>query len=326
MDIFSYVRGFNYQPSYGSTSLENWVNFNPQVIEQELRRGKTYFPGFNTVRYWLSWDAYFRKPELFKANFETALQIADRLGIKVIPCLFNRWHDSTGYDNGGVYLENIAMPGCWAYYRPLYLSYVKDLAAAHCGDPRILVWDLCNEPFSYDVVTEQLRPFIQPELDWLTEMYHIVKEADPGTPVGVSIHQNHGREGLERINAISDVLLIHPYFVCDKETIFDPVLRQSYRENVDMMCAFGKGAGKPMLVTETCWGAMTDEDRVEVIRFTLDTLSQHGLGFVVHALHYSLVADLHYPEDGFVGHSYNLAFTTRDGELRPGHEIFNQYC
>lgn len=322
---YAEVRGFNYQPSYGSTSLENWVNYRPDIVELELRRGKAYFPKFNTVRYWLSWDAYYRKPEVFKANFEKSLQIADSLGLKVIPCLFNRWHDQTGYDNGGVYLENIAMPDCWAYYRPLYLEYVIDLVSAHREDPRILVWDLCNEPFSYRAVTEQIRPFVQLELDWLTEMYTCVKTLHARAPVGVSIHQDHGREGLERINAISDVLLIHPYYACDPETIFDPELRAAYIQNVEMMCAFGKEAGKPMLVTETCWGAMRDEDRVEIIRFTLDTLTKHGLGFVVHALHYSKVADLHDTEDGFVGAPYNLAFTRKDGSIRPGHEIFNQY-
>ena len=119
---YSKVRGFNYQPSYGSTSLENWYHFDPHIFELEMRRGKDYFPGFNTVRYWLSWDAYVRRPEEFKANFEKSLDIADHLGIKVIPCLFNRWHDRSGYDNGGVYLENFALPNCWAYYRPLYID------------------------------------------------------------------------------------------------------------------------------------------------------------------------------------------------------------
>lgn len=325
MTDYSKVRGFNYQPSYGTTSLENWVNYNPEIAELELRRGKALFPGFNTVRYWLSWDAYIRKPEAFRENFEKSLQIAERLGIKVIPCLLNRWHDSSGYDNGGVNLENFAMPESWAYYRPFYLEYVRDIVSAHRGDPRILVWDLCNEPFSYLTVTEQLKPFIQTELDWLTELYCAVKELDQKTPVGVSIHHGHGREGMERINSVSDVLLIHPYFVCDKETIFDPELRREYLESVDMMCAFGEEVGKPMLVTETCWGALTDADRVDIIRFTLDTLSAHHLGFVVHALHYSKIADLHYEEDGLVGHSYNLAFTNKDGTIRPGHEIFNNY-
>jgi hypothetical protein len=41
---FSSIRGFNYQPSYGSTSFENWCYFKPEIIELELRRGKQYFP------------------------------------------------------------------------------------------------------------------------------------------------------------------------------------------------------------------------------------------------------------------------------------------
>lgn len=322
MTDYSKVRGFNYQPSYGSTSLENWFNFDPHIVELELRRGKDYFPGFNTVRYWLSWDAYMRRPEEFKANFEKSLQIADHLGIRVIPCLFNRWHDHSGYDNGGVYLDNFAVPESWAYYRPKYIEYVKDIVSGHVNDPRILAWDLCNEPFSYDQITDAVKPFIQPEIDWLTEMYNAIKETGDQTPVGVSIHMG---TNLDWIRDISDVLMIHPYYICEKETIFDPAMRARFEKRVADACAYGKAAGKPMFVTETCWGALTDEDRVEVIRYTLDVLTKNDLGFVAHALHYSLVADLHYPEDGFLGHSHNLAFTTRDGKLRPGHEIFNQF-
>lgn len=319
---YSKVRGFNYQPSYGSTSLENWYHFDPHIFELEMRRGKDYFPGFNTVRYWLSWDAYVRRPEEFKANFEKSLDIADHLGIKVIPCLFNRWHDRSGYDNGGVYLENFALPNCWAYYRPLYIDYVKDIASAHANDPRILAWDLCNEPFSYTEINDAVRPFIQPEVDWLTDMYNAIKEVDPNTPIGVSVHMGIG---LDLVKDISDVLMIHPYYICDKETIFDEKLRARFEQRVANACAYGRETGKPMFVTETCWGALTDEDRVEVIKYTLGILKKHDLGFVAHALHYSMVADLHYPEDGFLGHSHNLAFTTRDGKLRPGHEIFNEF-
>lgn len=39
---YAEVRGFNYQPSYGSTSFENWINFDPEIIELELRRGKEF--------------------------------------------------------------------------------------------------------------------------------------------------------------------------------------------------------------------------------------------------------------------------------------------
>ncbi len=321
---YAKIRGFNYQPSLGTTSLENWVYFDAHTIELELRRGKAYFPGFNTVRYWLSWDAYRRDPVKFRQNLEISLDIADKLGIKVIPCLLNRWHDSRGYDNGGIYIENILVPGCWGYYRELYAEYVADIVTMHRADPRILVWDICNEPFCY-AINEYTKTLIQPELAWLTELYHLIKSIDQVTPAGVSIHGGHGWSGLVDIEPISDVLLIHPYFIATPETVFDAKKRANYIEMVKMNHDFGLKCGKPILVTETCWGAATDADRVEIIRFTLDTLTAFNFGFVAHALHYSRIADLHYPEDGFMGGPGNLAFTNKDGSIRAGHEIFNNY-
>ena len=238
---YSLVRGFNYQPSYGSTSLENWLYFDADTVELELRRGKEYFPGFNTVRYWLSWDAYIRKPEEFKANFEKSLEIADRLGIKVIPCLFNRWHDRSGYDNGGVYIENFALPEVWAYYRPLYIEYVHDIVSAHVEDPRILAWDLCNEPFSYVQITDAVRPFIQPEIDWLTDMYNTIKALDTTTPVGVSVHMGLG---LDWVKDISDVLMIHPYYICDQDTIYNAEMRERFERRVADGLRLRQGAGQ----------------------------------------------------------------------------------
>lgn len=324
MESYSKVRGFNYQPSRGTTSLENWLYYDPELAELELRRGKEYFPGFNTVRYWLSWDAYLRDPAAFKAKFEKSLQIADRLGLKVIACLLNRWHDASGYDNGGVYIDNL-IPEQGCYYRPLYREYVADVVKTHCGDGRIMIWDICNEPFSYRV-EGPLVPVVQLETDWLTELYQTIKEIDGATSAGVSSHWEHGREGLERVEPISDVLMIHPYFeYTDEASIRDPQLRKAFEDKVAMNCAFGREVKKPMLVTETCWGAYNDDDRVNNMKFTLEVLSKNGLGFVCHALHYSRVADLHWPEDGHIGAPGNLAFINKDGSLRKGHEAWNRY-
>lgn len=320
---YSEVRGFNYQPSYGTASLENWVYFQPHIIEKEMSRGKEYFPGFNTVRYWLSWDAYFRKPEEFKANFEKMLDIADRLKIKVVPCLLNRWHDI--YDNGGVYLDNFAVPKSAAYFRPHYLKYVKDIVEAHREDSRIILWDICNEPFSYRPVTSDLMPYVQAELEWLTELYEAIKAVDKKAQAGISVSMEEGLASLKRVEPISDVLLVHPYLIGRGEQVFDPVRRQRLESYVTDVCAFGEEVHKPLLVTETCWGDLDDALRVENMRFTLSVLRQHNLGFLAHALQYSRVADLHDLEDGWVGGPGNLAFTTRDGKLRPGHEIFNEF-
>jgi hypothetical protein len=322
---YSAVRGFNYQPSWGTTSLENWLQFDAGQFETELRRGKEHFPGINAVRYWLSWDAYFRRPDRFKAAFEEALAIADRLELKVVVCLLNRWHDVTGYDNGGVYLENFLQPESWAYYRPEYQAYVEDLVGSFSGDQRIMVWDICNEPFSLVGLTDRTRPLIDAEMIWLTELFEGVKANDSVTPVGVSVHPNHGREGLERVIPISDVLLIHPYFQVPEDQIWDDAARAAFVDEVAMMVDVGRQAGLPELVTETCWGARSDAARVANVEFTLGTLTRFGLGFMPYALHHSGVADLHRPEDGFVGLAGYAAFLEKDGSLRPGHGVFNNY-
>jgi hypothetical protein len=54
------VKGFNYHPSYSTGSLEDWINFDAKVWENELKNGKEKFPKMNTVRIWLSWNAYCR--------------------------------------------------------------------------------------------------------------------------------------------------------------------------------------------------------------------------------------------------------------------------
>jgi len=86
---YSQIRGFNYQPSYGTSGLELWLNFNASVIEAELERGKTYFPWMNAIRVWLSWDAYRRNERQFLARFEILLKIADGYDVQVMPVLFN---------------------------------------------------------------------------------------------------------------------------------------------------------------------------------------------------------------------------------------------
>jgi hypothetical protein len=82
---------------------------------------------------------------------------------------------------------------------------------------------------------------------------------------------------------------------------------------------------KPLLATETCWGALDDGKRVEIIRYTLAQLKKRRIGWLVYLLHHSLIADAHRPEFGPVSAPGNLAFIEADGSLRPGHEVFNEF-
>jgi hypothetical protein len=102
--------------------------------------------------------------------------------------------------------------------------------------------------------------------------------------------------------------------------------RLGFEAFVDACVAQAQRAGKEILASETVWGAMDDAKRVDVLRYTLGELKQRNIGFLVHALQHSLVADLHYPEYGPVGWSGVMPFVNPDGTLRPGHAAFNEFC
>src|SRR5690554_2175551 len=87
----SHVRGFNYQPSWGATGPEIWLSFDAERYRAELRRGLELFPGFNTVRIWLSYQAYIEAPRACVTHVQEAIQICSDLGLLVMPVLFTRW-------------------------------------------------------------------------------------------------------------------------------------------------------------------------------------------------------------------------------------------
>jgi hypothetical protein len=321
---FSSIRGFNYQPSAGSTSFENWLYFNPELIELELRRGKHYFPKFNTVRYWLSWSAFVRNPERFAAHFETALKIADNLGLRVIPCLTNRWHN-TWDDNDGIYLDHLVSNWeCGSYKKGFYKPYFDIVIGRHKDDPRILAWDTCNEPFCYNPSWDKTGEIPRIEWEWLEDMYAYAKSLGASQYVSFSPNcEDFSPEWIDRYAAISDVFMIHTYLLED----YSAETKQKFAKRLDYYLELAASYHKGLISTECCWGALDDDERVEQIRFELEELVvKRHIGIIAHALHHSLVSDLHSPEFGPVDDwPGDLHFINADGSLRKGHEVYNEF-
>ena len=314
------VRGFNYQPSYGTCGLELWQKFDRAVVATELGQGKQYFPRMNAIRLWLSWDAYKRSPALFGANFEEALRIAASYGLVVMPVLFNRWHDNT-LDYGGIYLDHFLPQVSWVQAPGMFDSYLRDVVGAHAADVRILAWDLCNEPFSYNAPQSELPEIAKSEYAWLEGLYSQCKALGAQAPITVGIHPGHGRWGLEQVEPISDVLSIHPYWT--RESPHHD--QAAYEKLLDAYLDVSQCVGKPLIASETVWGALDDAVRVEIIHYTLGELKKRDIGWLAYLLHHSLIADAHRPAFGPTSAPGYLAFIEADGSLRPGHEAFNLY-
>jgi hypothetical protein len=309
---WSAVRGFNYQPSYGTSGFDLWQRFDAKTIELELGRGKKYFPGINAIRFWLSRDSFVRNPRQFSDNFETSLTIAAKFGLVVMPVLFNRWHDQV-LDYGGIYIDHFLPGSGWVYNPNLFDSYLTAIVGGHKSDPRIFAWDLCNEPFP----SESFPEIAKAEFNWLKGVYDHCKRLGASAPITVGIHPG---TPLPKIEPITDILSIHPYW-----TGGDDNARAAYEKKLDVEVAFAQSVKKPLLPTECCWGAFDDARRVEFIRYTLTQLRKRKLGWLAYLLHHSLIADAHRPEFGPVGGPENLAFIEADGSLRKGHEVFNEF-
>lgn len=305
----STLRGFNYQPSYGTTGLEIWMRFDPEVIRRELARSRQYFPGINALRIWLSWDAFQRDHGRFCSHFETMLTLCAEQGLAVMPVLFNRWHDFL-LDYGGVYLDHLLS---WRKTPDLFDEYIRRVVGGHADDPRVFAWDLCNEPNP----SKQDPEMGKLEYDWLAGMYAACKKVKAAAPITVGSHQTCH---VSTVEPMSNWLSIHPYLIQDT-----PQSRIQFQAMLDDYVAVARTAGKPLMATETCWGSLSDAARVENARFTLGELKKRDIGWLAYLLHHSLIADAHRPEYGPVGIPGNLAFIEADGTLRPGHGFFNDY-
>ncbi len=304
---YSYVRGFNYQPSWSSSGHVLWRSFHPDVFHRELAAGKRLFPAINTIRIRLSFDAFAcgdaANQRDVASNFETALAIADSFGLKAIPVLFNNWHSVP--DFGGIATEMIQYwmnEGDANHTMPSYIfmSYLDAFVGAHASDPRILLWDLCNEPFNSGVSPILLR--------WLESLYSKCKDLKVLAPVAVGIAPDEAHLAL--LSPVSDVLTIHPY---------------GNFKFLDAAIAYGERVRKPVLATECCWGSLDDKVRAGIVSRELGDLRARKLGFLAHVLHHSLVADCHRPQFGPVSGAGYMAFIEADGSLRPHHDIFNQF-
>jgi hypothetical protein len=227
--------------------------------------------------------------------------------MKVMPCLFNRWHDAQ-FDYGGTYVENMK-PG---WKQPL--EYVKAIVTPLAKDDRILIWDLCNEPAAHDLNSDANKN----EFAWLSQIAATVRGSGAQQPITIgTMNGLVGRTGnVETFAPLVDVLCAHPY-AHDRDEL--EKLITAYR-------ALSQAQGKPLLANETIPGSLNDATRGEVTRFYTEILSTAGFGWMGWALREGKAISTR--RDRYDGNGINKEgfhpFFTKEGKLRGSLEFLTE--
>jgi hypothetical protein len=149
--------GSDYIPSYAINQLEMWQpdTFDPKRIDQELAWAQSL--GFNTMRVFLHDLLWKQDPVGFKQRIDRFLTIAAKHHIRPLFVLFDSvWDPDPGLGKqpgpvAGVHNSGwVQGPGAEALDDPTQYArleaYVKAVVGAFGQDPRVLGWDVWNEP------------------------------------------------------------------------------------------------------------------------------------------------------------------------------------
>ena len=224
--------GCNYIPSTAINQLEMFQadTFDPKTIDRELALAQGL--GFNSVRVFLHDLLWLQDREGFLGRCDEFLSLADRHGIRVMFVLFDScWHPqprlgrqpeplpfthNSGWVQGpGV--EALQDPAA----RPRLREYVMGVVSRFADDPRVVVWDVWNEPDNLDGGAVK-RPGLEPKNkvalvnSLLPEAFAWAREAKPTQPLTSGVWRDSDNvttlDTCKRTQiAHSDVVSFHSY-------------------------------------------------------------------------------------------------------------------
>jgi hypothetical protein len=227
-----WLRGSNYMPSSAINQLEMWQadSFDEPTIDREL--GYAEDLGFNSMRVFLHDLTWAQDPEGFAQRIDKFLAIADRHDIKVLFVLFDScWYPLPylgaqmtprpyTHNSGWVQSPGVAALQTPEEYPRLH-AYVTGVVRRFKDDPRIIGWDLWNEPDNTDGGASA-RPDLEPKHKvalvetLLPQVFAWAREGEPSQPLTSGVwHDDWAEDKLTPVNRIqlenSDVISFHNY-------------------------------------------------------------------------------------------------------------------
>lgn len=223
--------GSNYIPADAINELEMWQaeSFDPKRIDLELGWAESL--DLNTMRVFLHDLPWQKDPEGFRSRIDTFLQIAAKHHIKPLLVLFDSCWDPNpqlgkqrdprpGVHNSGW----VQSPGAKALQDPAQVprleKYVKGVVGAFANDPRILGWDVWNEPDNGNgSELKDLNPGAKTEivLNLLPRAFEWARAMHPTQPLTSGVWKGDW-SSLEKLSPmekiqleLSDVISFHNY-------------------------------------------------------------------------------------------------------------------
>ncbi len=208
--------GFNILPSSAVNATEMWQaeTFDEAMITRDLGWGRDL--GFNACRVFLPFLVWDADPDAFRGRFDRFLALASAAGFATLPILFDDCafagkepylgpqdppvpgvHNSGWTPSPG--LARVTDRAAW----PGLQAYVTDLVSAFREDPRVMAWDLYNEPGNSGMGYQSL-PLLETVFVW-------ARATSPTQPLTVG----EWTPDLPALNAVSrresDVVSFHSY-------------------------------------------------------------------------------------------------------------------
>ncbi len=254
--------GADFLPSTASNELEMWqaTSFDPATIDREL--GWAQAIGMNTMRVFLHNLVWEQDPKVFEKRIDTFLTIAAKHHIKPMFVLFDSCWDpfpKLGTQQPpvpGVHNSRwVQAPGAKILTDPSQYPrlrrYVVGVVGAFANDPRILAWDVWNEPDNMNESSYgKLEPKNKVELveALLPQVFAWARSAHPMQPLTSGVW--HGDwNSLEKMPPMariqieqSDIISFHDYGWPEE---FEDRVRQLEKFHRPLICTeyMARGAG-----------------------------------------------------------------------------------
>lgn len=300
---YAWLRGFTVVPSWGARIEEAWWQYEGARFREEVALATTVHA--NCIRLWIEFTAWMADPAKVTERFFDAVKAIDEHGMKTMPCLFNRWHD-VQWDYGGQYIDDLTRD-----WRPK-LDYVRTLVKPLAADPRILLWDLCNEPQAASLNSDWEKR----EFEWLAQVAGAVRQCGVKQPITIGTAAVAGASSIEVFAPLCDVLCAHPYAHTAPEL----------KNLIAGYHAISARLGKPLVANETIPGCLDDNRRAEVAKFYTQLLKEAGFGWMGWAMREGKAVSTRrdrYDSNGINGEGFHPFFTNA-GQLRGGLDFLRE--